>query len=297
MIQDLIFYYTNISSARGLFSLENLFLIFIGLLWLVIAVIQDFRKREVANWWSFSLIAFALSFRAFVSIGTWNYWPFAWGLIGLVMGFVLSNLFYYSRLFAGGDAKLILALCTILPLGQDWRTNLMLFVLFITFFIVAGSIYGLVYSIILSLVHRKRFVSEFSNQFRLNKKIAYMVMILALALLVLFYFIDIQLALVLSIVLFVSPILLIYGKSVEESSMLKEIKVKDLTVGDWTIEKIKVGKRIILPNWEGLSEEEIKTIQNKINKNKRVMVKEGIPFTPSFLFGFILLIYILYLLV
>jgi Flp pilus assembly protein protease CpaA len=269
----------------------------VGLLWLVIAVIQDFRKREVANWWNFSLIAFVLSFRGFVSLDTWNYWPFMWGLVGLVVGFILSNLFYYSRLFAGGDAKLVLAICTVLPFSFDWKINLVILVGFVLFFILTGSVYGLIYSIFLSLKYRKRFVKEFFNQFKTNKKIICGVMILALVLFILSCIADIQVALVLSIVLFISPALLLYGKSIEESSMVKEVKVKDLTVGDWIIEKIKVGKKSILPNWEGLSENEVKLIQNKLNKNKQILVKEGIPFTPSFLFGFLLLLYLLRFLV
>jgi len=66
------------------------FLLAIGLIWIAVAVIQDFRKREVANWWNFSLIVFALAFRAFVAVNNSNIWFFYWGLIGLALGFVLS---------------------------------------------------------------------------------------------------------------------------------------------------------------------------------------------------------------
>ena len=55
MIEDLIFN-------------ENLFLIILGIVWIIGAVLQDLKRREVDNLWNFSLIVFALGYRAFVSV-------------------------------------------------------------------------------------------------------------------------------------------------------------------------------------------------------------------------------------
>ena len=41
----------------------ELFLILLGLVWIIFAVVQDLRKREIANWLNFSLVIFALVFR------------------------------------------------------------------------------------------------------------------------------------------------------------------------------------------------------------------------------------------
>ena len=101
------------NSTTEIFSPVNLFLIVIAVIWIVFAVIQDFRKREVANWWNFSLIAFVFAYRAFLSLNSGDYRYFLWGLIGFVAGFILANAFYYARMFAGGDAKLLMALGTI----------------------------------------------------------------------------------------------------------------------------------------------------------------------------------------
>ena len=114
-----------------IFSMENMFLIFIAVLWLLIASIQDFRSREVENWWSFGMIAFVLSFRAFVSIESMSFMPFLWGIIGLAIGFAIANAFYYGRMFAGGDAKVLMALGTVIPLSLDWQINLFLALAFI----------------------------------------------------------------------------------------------------------------------------------------------------------------------
>ena len=42
---------------------ENLFLILLALVWIIGAVLQDLRRREVDNVWNFSLIGFALAYR------------------------------------------------------------------------------------------------------------------------------------------------------------------------------------------------------------------------------------------
>jgi len=73
---------------------------------------------------------------------------------------------------------------------------------------------------------------------------------------------------------------------VEEACMIKEIPGKKVTIGDWLYEEIKVGKKRIKPNWEGLDEKEVKLL----SRVKKVKIKYGIPFVPSFLFAFILLI-------
>jgi hypothetical protein len=141
------------------------------------------------------------------------------------------------------------------------------------------------------LFNFKRFKPSFFNLIKRNKKTIYLLdIILAIALVAClitnFYF-----GLLFILVIFITPFLFLYAKALEESCMDKMIDVKNLTVGDWTLSKIKAGKNIIKPNWEGLSEKELKLIQ-KYSKGK-VKVKEGIPFVPSFLIALIFLIIIL----
>ena len=89
-------------------------LILLAVTWLVFASIHDLKKRIVPNWLSFSLIIFALGFRFFYSLFNENFSFFLQGLIGLGIFFIIGNLLYYGRMFAGGDAKLMIALGPIL---------------------------------------------------------------------------------------------------------------------------------------------------------------------------------------
>ena len=141
---------------------ENLFLIILAVIWVIGAIFQDLRRREVDNIWNFSLIGFALAYRLSISIFSNNYWFFINGLIGLGIFMLFGNLFYYSRLFAGGDAKLLIALGTILPLST-WIINIKIFSLFILLFLTGGSIYVLIWSLFLVVINFEKFKKEFMN--------------------------------------------------------------------------------------------------------------------------------------
>ncbi len=269
---------------------ENLFLIAIGLVWIIVAVIQDLRKREIANWWNFSLIAVALSYRAFVSLWMGNYWYFLNGLIGFAIFFGLAYGFYYGRVFAGGDAKLLMGLGAVLPFSGLFLENITIFIYFVLLFLFCGSIYGLLYSFGLALKNRKAFAAEFFRQTKKQKKIFVTFLILTLGFSVFIMIMEEIIFLLFSLCIFLFPFLYCYAKAVEECCLIKERKAKELTVGDWLYRPVKVGKKIIKPNWEGLSEEELKLLQKYRGK---VRIKEGIPFTPAFLFAFLILIWVI----
>lgn len=273
---------------ENIFSIENWFLIAMAIVWMIVSSIQDFRKREVENWWNFSLIIFALVYRAFLSVEKMNFMYIVWGIIGLAGGFVLANVFYYSRIFAGGDAKLLMALGVIIPLSLSWQTNLYLLALFLIFFILAGSVYGLVFSIFLTIKNYKRFTLEFPKQFKKYSKIIFVILCIVLLVIAFFIFIHFYMGILLGIILFISPFLLVYAKALEEGCMFKLVNVKDLTIGDWTVKSIRAGKEVIKPNWEGLSEQELILIK-KYCKGK-IEVKQGIPFVPSFLLAFLAMV-------
>jgi len=127
---------------------ENYFLIAIGLIWIIVAILQDFKRREVDNLWNFSLIAFALAYRFSFFAYSGKYWFFLNGLLGLAIFLFLGNVFYYSRMFAGGDAKLVIALGTVLPLSYNWMSNFLIFGLFIILFLIMGSVYSLIWAMV-----------------------------------------------------------------------------------------------------------------------------------------------------
>ena len=87
------------------------------------------------------------------------------------------------------------------------------------------------------------------------------------------------------------PFLFVFARSVEESCMVKSVLPKEVTEGDWLYEDIMVGGKKIKSNWEGVSEKELKLIQRKCKK--KILIKYGIPFTPSFLLGFLGILFLI----
>ncbi len=264
------------------------FLFGIGLLWIGFASIQDLRKREVANWISFSLIIFALGFRLFYGIFSGaGFDIFYQGLFGLGIFFLIGNILYYGRMFAGGDAKLMIALGAVLPLSTNLISNLKAFFGFLLVFLFAGAIYGLIATVRISLTNFKIFKKDFIARLRKNKIKIWLVMAAGLLFMLAGFLESVFFSL--GVLVFAFPYLYIYARSVDEKCMVKLVNVKDLTEGDWLAEKLKIDKKTITPNWEGLSRSEINIIRKKY---KKIKIKHGIPFVPVFFIAFLAFIYL-----
>lgn len=267
---------------------EVVFLIILGLLWTATASIQDLKKREVPNWLSFSLIIFAIGFRFFYSLFVDTDFNFFYqGLLGLGIFFIVGNTLYYGRMFAGGDAKLMIAMGTILPFSKEFVSNLSTFALFIIIFLFAGAFYGLLWSFSLSIKNYQKFKKEFSKRLGNNKQIIYSSTSFAVLLILTALFLNMFIILYLAAAILIFPLLYLYAKTVDESCMVKKTPPAILVEGDWLYKDIKVGRITIKATWDGLSKKDIQLL--KKNK-KHVLIREGIPFVPVFLISFIILI-------
>ncbi len=272
-----------------LINFENLFLIILALIWIIGAVLQDLKRREVDNLWNFSLIAFALAYRLATSIFTNNHWFILNGLIGLVIFFGLHNLFYYARLFAGGDAKLLMALGTILPLSYNWIINLKIFGYFILLFLITGSIYALIYAICLVFKNYKNFKKEFVKQWKNYQKMFLISLVFVIIWVNIVYFMSQIKFILIGFIILLFPALFIFSKAVEETCMVKSVPSKKVTIGDWLYKDVLIGKKKIKANWQGVSRSELKLIKKH---KKNILIKYGIEFTPAFLFAFIGLLFL-----
>jgi len=275
----------------NIINFENLFLIILGLAWIIGAVFQDMKRREIDNLWNFSLIAFVLAYRLAVSVFNTNYWFILNGLIGFAVFFGLGNLFYYSRLFAGGDAKLLMALGVILPLSYNWLINLKIFGYFLLLFLVGGSVYALIYAACLVSINWNKFSKEFGKQWKDYKRMFFIALIFTL-LWVIFAFIISQVGFILiGLVVLLFPVLFVFAKAVEKSCMVRLLAPSGVTIGDWLYKDIVVRGKKIRTNWQGVSKKELGAIKKS---KKKILIKQGIPFTPSFLFGFVALLFLMW---
>jgi Flp pilus assembly protein protease CpaA len=270
---------------------ENLFLIVLALIWIIGAVLQDLRRREVDNLWNFSLIGFALAYRLSFSVFGGNYWFFINGIIGFLIFLILGNLFYYLRVFAGGDAKLLIALGTILPFSYNWIVNFKIFGLFILLFLLTGSVYVLLWSFVLVIRNWNKFFKKYSILFKKYWKMFFGGLIFFILWLIIgIVFNDLSLVLI-GFVIILFPILFVFARTVEESCMIKALSPSKVTEGDWLYRDLLIRGKRIKASWDGVSKKELELISKS---NKKILIKQGIPFTPGFLFGFIFLLVLLW---
>ncbi|MDE1848430.1 MAG: prepilin peptidase [Nanoarchaeota archaeon] len=268
--------------------IEVIFLLALAFIWIIFAVVSDLKSTEIPNWLSFSLIIFALVFRFFYSLfsaGDLNF--FYQGLIGLGIFFVISNLLYYSRVFAGGDATLMMAMGPILPLSGSFFINIEIFLSFLILFMSAGAIYGIIMSIYFSSRNFNSFKKELLKWRKSYVKFNLAIMSLGVFVMIIGVFTDILL-LYLGIIIFAMPLLYVYSRAVEESCMKKEISPKALREGDLLYNDVRVGNKTVKASWEGITEKDMKILAKS---RKRIMIKYGIPFAPVFLIGLALLVY------
>jgi hypothetical protein len=130
----------------------------------------------------------------------------------------------------------------------------------------------------------------------------WIVLVLALGILIIVFFakdtITRGMILGLGLIIVVSFYLFLYIKSVEKVCMQKYVKPSELTEGDWIVENIVIKKKVIAsPKDLGVSKKQIEQLIKlyKEGKVKKVLIKEGIPFVPSFLLGLVAAVVYLWL--
>ena len=262
---------------------EYYFLFGLAFVWTIFAIVQDLKTQEVSNWLNFSFIVVGLAYRALYASAFSNWKFFVLGLAGFGIFFVFAWAFYYSRVFAGGDAKLLMGYGVILPYTSYWSLlYLGLGFVFVLFFV--GAIYGVFYSFFISL----RDWGKFRGEFRRNLHKVKWLFAVAVVLAVLFFFLS-EFLLWIAFVLFLMGGLVLYAYLRAVDKLMVKLKHWDeLQEGDWLERDVRIGSSVIRKSVHGLSLAEIRKIKRA---RKRVLIKEGIPFTPSFLGALGIMVY------
>ena len=258
----------------------------------------DLRTREVPDWINYALIFSGLGIAGIYSLAFSAGSFFIESLTGLAVCFAIAMLMYYTGQWGGGDSKMIMGLGALIGL-KAWPLEEWLFVppfllTFMAYTLIVGAVYGLAWSAALAYRHRKSFLQEFRKNnsrkdIRMGKKI--MIAVIAAGLAGSFFVPADLRFLLLSVLLLAAATLylFIFIKSVEKCCMLKRLTPERLTPGDWIAEEVKIkGKLICGPKDLGITKEQIDQLLKHRNQVRSVLVKEGVPFVPSFLIAFIL---------
>lgn len=252
----------------------------------------DIKKREVPDLISYGLILTAISLRAVFAAYLYDASVIINGLIGLGVMVVFAFAMFYSGQWGGGDAKLLMALGAVFGLSYDIQFQPLL--LFLANLLLFGSIYGLAWTSFLFVRSWPKSRHEFVSVLSSKKAMVIRIPLYALSVFFFVYAVFVpqtrKLSLLLAIMLPFMFFLWAYTKVVENVSMLKRVLPPQLTEGDWIAENIVVdNNKICGPKDLGLSQRQLKELNALYSKGKikTVLIKEGIPFVPSFLLAFI----------
>lgn len=251
---------------------------------------SDIRTREVPDWVNFSGIIAGLGIRAVWSIQRNDWGVLGWGALGFIVFLAMSVVMYYSRQWGGGDSKLLMAMGALL--GLEFAKSGAGFG-FLIWAVFAGALYGMAWSIVLAVLNWKAFSSRF---LAIRRSVSWAnIPVLAVFI---FGFVlaiatdDNLLRVLMLMIALIVPVLFytaIGVKAVEKCCMYRTILPSQLTEGDWVAGIVKVkGKYICGPKDLGITKAQIRLLKKL--RVKSVLVRDGIPFVPSFLLAFILLL-------
>ena len=263
---------------------------------LLIGTITDLKTREVPDLVNYGLVISGLGLNLLFSTIYSNPSFMINSIIGFLVLFGVAYIMFYAGQWGGGDSKMLMGLGAMIGIDVSFETPQFLLGFFISALFI-GAIYGLLWSIFLVFKNRKKFWKEFSK-ISIGKHIVKWKKIMLFAvilLLILFFLIKIYyiniLILSFAFLMLTTFYLWVFVKAIEKSCMYKLVEPSVLTEGDWIVNDIFVGKQYICgPKDLGIDKKQIKKLIEFYRKGKvkKILIKEGIPFVPSFLIAFII---------
>lgn len=261
---------------------------------LLVASVCDLRSREVPDWLSYSLIAAGLGTHTIRALALGDAALLVAGLAGAAVSWLLALAMFYGGQWGGGDAKLLIGMGALygLPL---WPINFPELATFLVNGLLVGALYGLAWTLALAARSWRPFAREFARLARLPvyRKARMTARIVIAAGLLITLAIGGPLRFIPALMagaVFLIVYMWIAVRSIEQTAMQKWLPVSKLTEGDWVVNEVVVdGKYVCGPKDLGLSLEQIAALKRLRGKRKvsRVLIKEGIPFVPTFFLAFL----------
>lgn len=262
---------------------------------LFIGSITDLRTREVPDWVNYGLmisgIGLSLLFSAVYSSPSF----IINSLIGLAIFFGIAYIMFYAGQWGGGDSKMLMGLGAMIGIDISFRAQQFLLGFFINALFI-GAVYGLLWSIFLAFKNKKRFLEEFNEIMSQKEIVKAKKLILGLLFLLLFILFFVKLyyirifVLSFALLALTTSYLWVFVRSIEKSCMHKLVEPSKLTEGDWIVNDVYVNKQYICgPKDLGIEKKQIRKLVGLYKKGKvrKILVKEGIPFVPSFFIAFV----------
>lgn len=271
---------------------------------LIVASFTDVKTREVPDWLSYALIStgFAINILYSIIFSDINF------IISSVAGFLvflgLGYAMFYAGQWGGGDSKVVMGLGSLVGLNVSNIinfniTNLPFLIIFWINLLVVSVVYAFIWSLLLAIKNKKRFLKLFIHELKRFLWVRISLLTFLFISFITLLLISDPLLKILILVTTTSIVILFYltlfMKVVEKSCMLKLLSPEKLTEGDWIAKEIRIdGKYVCGPKDLGISKKQIKTLLSLKKKKKisKVLVKEGVPFVPSFLIAYLVSLFL-----
>lgn len=284
--------------------LSNIILVISAFIVLLIATVTDLKKSEVPDYLNWLFLAFAVFVKIITSIIANDFSIILNSLLVFVIIFAIGIVLYYGQALGGGDIKLLFGLSiafSSMPYFFEQKiSNISIgngpFIFsFILNALLIGAIYGLLFSLYVIIKNKRnflRFKQKFINS--LTKKdlffkiLFWTCVVIGIFMLLMATFTPVLTFLALTI--FISPIIFLLVKTVEQEFLIKNITSGELSEGDWLINAIKTKDRVINPSIHGLTNSQIAYLRK--NYKGKIKIRFGLPFVPCFFLSIILTLFL-----
>jgi len=268
-----------------LLVMMDVLLVIVVLIVLACASYTDLRTKEVPDWLSYGFIIAALGIRGIFSFqGGWE--VIVTGLLGFAAFYLLALLFYYTHQWGGGDSKLLMGMGAALGIAYPFTEISFTPLWFLLLLLFAGALYGMAWLGVLAIKRRNCLFPELRTLLGNHKKFHLGVGFSSLVFLGAGFFVHSLLLIVTLLV--VLYYLLLFLVAVQSCCFISERDTQALTEGDWLAEEVVVHGKNILKK-KTLTRNDIEKLHS--HKISSVLIKEGIPFVPSFLIAYLILLF------
>ena len=256
---------------------------------LLIASYIDIKTSEIPDLLNYSFLFGIFGLRLIFAItGGWHI--VLGGILGFAVCYALASLFYYTHQWGGGDSKLLMGVGAAIGIRYPLGNQSILLLWFLLGLLFIGALYGLLWMIILGVQKRKQFVVAFTPLLAQYRITNWSTGIVSLILVIILGIWNISLSWVGLFPIFLFY-LIMFIKSIEQSCFTREIPVQQLTEGDWLARDVIVHNRTVV-HAKTIEREDLKELRSLHAQGKvhLVTIKEGVPFTPSFLASYLVVI-------
>ena len=249
----------------------------IAFLYLVAGSISDIKRREVADWANYGLIAMGFAVNLILSLVLGDYHFILNSFIGFGVFFLIALVMFYTGQWGGGDSKMLMGIGALYGMGLRLEENSFI-ISFLIASLLAGAVYGIFWSFGIALMNWKAFIKEYNKTGReeaiRNVRILVIVFVIASLSSMLFPISgEIKLSLVFfGAVVFITFYAWLVIKAVEKSCMFRNVAPSGLTEGDWIAKEVWAKRKKKASLLQHLRESDDKHADEMIEEDFRLRI-------------------------